>query len=128
MILGIGTDIVEIERVRNAVGRWGDHFLNKVFTPHEIAYCMKRKDPYPCLSARFAAKEAAVKALFYPDGLSGRVSFRDIEIRNEPSGRPFLIINDGVFGEYFVDTVLHVSLSHERTHAAAVVVLERKKS
>lgn len=127
MILGIGTDIVEIERIRKAVGRWGDHFLNKIFTPHEIAYCMKRKDPYPCLSARFAAKEGVIKAVSALDDLPGVLSFRDIEIYNEPSGRPIVRIINPNFDKCLADAVLHLSLSHERGHALAFVVLERKK-
>ncbi len=63
MIRGVGTDIVSVERFRRAGARWGDRFFTRVFTDAELAYCRARKDPYPHLAARFAAKEAVIKAL-----------------------------------------------------------------
>jgi len=63
MIYGIGTDIVEIKRVRDAVERWGKRFLKKIFTENEISYCYKKKDPFLHLAVRFAEKEALIKAI-----------------------------------------------------------------
>ena len=63
MIKGIGIDIVEIDRIRDAVQRWRDKFLEKIFNDSEISYCYKRKSVFQCLAARFAAKEAFIKAL-----------------------------------------------------------------
>lgn len=67
MIVGIGTDIVEISRIKNAVAKWGERFLRKIFTENEISYCYKKKDPFPHLAVRFAAKEAVIKALSTED-------------------------------------------------------------
>lgn len=129
MIVGIGTDIVEIERVRNAAARWGERFLRRVFTDKEIAYCFGKKDPHPHLAARFAAKEALIKAV-------GRaVPFADIEVRNEPSGKPVLSFS-GPAPEssgtqstgVAADVIAHLTLSHERQYAVATVVLERKNN
>lgn len=125
MILGIGTDIVEIGRIKDAVERWGEHFLKKIFTDNEIAYCNEKKDPYPHLAARFAAKEAVIKAS--SSLRSRRLEFSAIEILNEPSGKPFVNINfrDKIFkSEFFI----HLTLTHERNYAIATVVLERKNS
>lgn len=134
MILGVGVDIVEIKRIKNIVEKWGDRFLNKIFTEKEISYCYKRKDPYPHLAARFAAKESFIKAL--PEDREQEnslfvtcYSLRDIEILNEPSGKPFVNINfkDKIFETSFKSKiVVHLTLSHERNYAIATVVLERK--
>jgi holo-[acyl-carrier protein] synthase len=96
MIHGIGTDIVEIYRIKDAVEKWGERFLKKIFTENEIAYCNKKKDPYPHLAVRFAAKEAVIKASSLLR--DKRLAFHDIEILNEPSGKPFIkILNSKPF-------------------------------
>ncbi len=122
MIYGIGTDIIKVERIKDAADRWGERFLRKVFTEDEIAHCLRKKDPYPSLSVRFAAKEALIKAV----GL--RISaFTDIEILNDKHGKPVLKML-GRLEAYFNEHSLcasHVSLSHEREYGIAVVVIER---
>ncbi len=125
MIHGIGTDIVEISRIKDAAEKWGDRFLKRVFTENEIAYCYKKKDPYPHLAVRFAAKEAVIKAS--SSLRSRRLEFSAIEILNEPSGKPFVNINfrDEIFKSEFS---IHLTLTHERSYAIATVVLERKNS
>lgn len=123
MILGIGTDIVEINRIKDAVERWGEHFLNRIFTENEIAYCRKRKDPYPCIAARFAAKEAMIKALSAGDRQMA-LNFKDIEIMNGPDGRPY-INRKGIF---MAEYTIHLTISHERSHAIATVILETSTS
>lgn len=122
MIYGIGIDIVQVARIRAAVGKWGDRFLRRVFTEKEIAYCLGKKDPYPSLSARFAAKEALVKAA----GSRFSSPWTDIEISNDPRGKP-LIHAWGGLGEMFERNSLrvHISLSHEREYSIACVVLEK---
>ncbi len=129
MIIGIGVDIVEIGRIGEAVRRWGDRFLRKIFTEEEIRYCYSKRDPFPSLAARFAAKEAGVKALssLLPEG--AHLSLRDMEVIRAASGRPSLSVISGplsdlLSGEEFS---LHLSLSHERGNAVAMAVLERKK-
>ena len=121
MICGVGTDIVEISRIREAAEKWGDHFLNKVFNDCEVTYCYSKNDPALHLAARFAAKEACIKALSAV--IAGHISMKDIEVRNEPSGRPSIFVSrDGVGLGYIT---LHLSLSHERHYAIATVVAEQ---
>lgn len=122
MIYGIGIDIIKIERMRVAVERWGSRFLKRVFTENEIAYAYSKKDPYPSLSVRFAAKEALIKAI----GSEIPVSLTDIEVMNYGSGRPFIKVN-GNLGAFFDRKSLrtaHLSLSHEREYGVACVVIE----
>lgn len=134
MIAGTGIDIVEISRVKDAVERWGDRFLRRVFTDSELAYCMAKRNPYPHLAARFAAKEAAIKALGEAgigQGQAGRspaitVHAREIEVVNEPSGRPSVHFSEAVFPFDCVvgEVTAHVTISHEKRYAVAAVVLE----
>jgi len=122
VIYGIGTDIVEIGRIRDAVDKWGDRFLKRIYTDNEIAYCYRKKDPFPHLAARFAAKEALFKAS------NIHASFSDIETVNEDSGKPFIHFREDLLTASFKSKSLlvHVTLSHERSHAIATVILERK--
>ncbi|GEA18529.1 holo-ACP synthase [Moorella sp. E306M] len=114
----LGIDIIEIERLERALKRH-PRLMNRLFTPAEQEYCLSRHRPGASLAARFAAKEAVMKALGV--GL-GSCSFRDIEIRREESGRPRVVLY-GRAGELArevgADTVT-VSLSHCRAYAAAV--------
>ncbi|MEW6738781.1 MAG: holo-ACP synthase [Nitrospirota bacterium] len=135
MIYGIGTDIVEIKRVRDAVEKWGERFLKKIFTESEISYCYKKKDPFPHLAVRFAAKEAVIKALSNSEhkaqskehGLKF-ANLKNIEILNQPTGKPFINLL-GNLKTYFQDKfIIHLTLTHERSYAIATVVLERKNS
>jgi holo-[acyl-carrier protein] synthase len=126
MIIGLGTDIVEIQRIADAVERWGDHFLNRIFTAEERSYCMdNKKNPYPHLAARFAAKEAVIKALT-PLRVPGEGSpnLTDIEIVNDVTGRPHIRLH-GPIQHVLASHELHVSLSHEKHYATATVVLAR---
>jgi holo-[acyl-carrier-protein] synthase len=117
MIKGIGIDIVEIDRVRDAVEKSGKRFLNRVFTPREIAYCRRGKDgiKYPELAARFAAKEAYAKAL--GTGLT-KLDWKEIEVLKDPRGKPLLSIKGKKSKK------AHLSLSHSRDYAAAAVYVE----
>ena len=120
MIKGIGIDIVEIDRIRDAVQRWRHKFLEKIFNDSEISYCYKRKSVFQCLAARFAAKEAFIKALSDSEA-GGRVpNLKDIVILNNPSGKPYIT----VCGELPVQYVISLTLSHERHYAVAMVILE----
>jgi holo-[acyl-carrier protein] synthase len=122
MIYGIGIDIVRVQRIQDAVEKWGEKFLLRIYTNDEIAYCYKRKNPYRSLSARFAAKEAFIKAI--SSGIP--LSFSDIEISNNDTGQPLLKLKGTL--DDFVKTKLikkiYLSLSHEHEYAVACVVLE----
>jgi holo-[acyl-carrier protein] synthase len=92
MVIGIGIDIIEIDRIRNSAEKYGDHFLNKIYTKKELDYCLSKKYKYQHLAARFAAKEAVYKAL--STGWNEEVSWHDIEISNEPNGMPIVTLHE----------------------------------
>ena len=121
MALSSGVDLVEIDRIARLVDRWGGRFLEIVYTPEEVAYCGLRA---PQLAARFAAKEATMKAL--GTGRQG-IGWRDIEVVSEPSGRPRLALH-GAARQRAADLgwkAVDLSLTHSRTQALALVVVER---
>lgn len=124
MILGVGTDIIEIKRIQSAVQRHNKKFLNLIFTSAEQSYCYARKDPFPSLAARFAAKEAVAKAL--GTGFVN-ISWLDIEISNNSDGRPYVIFSEKLIRLFNLDisTQLSLSMSHSRDYATAVAVLHR---
>ncbi|WP_047496241.1 holo-ACP synthase [Terriglobus sp. TAA 43] len=124
MIVGTGVDLTEISRIQDSVDRFGDRFLNRIFTPREIAYCMRKKNCAESLAARFAAKEAGAKAL--GTGIARGVSWREIEVTHLRGGRPTLLFH-GRAAERAATmgvTAAHLSLSHGRDLAIAQVVLE----
>lgn len=127
MICGIGIDIARNYRIKSAVMKWQSRFLDRVYTKKEIDYCMGKGEPHNCLAARFAAKEAAIKALgFFYNKSKIPFSFKDIEILADNMGRPFLEFN-GKLGESVKTLPIkttHVSLSHEQEYSVAVVILE----
>ena len=88
MIIGTGIDIVNIDRIERLMARWGDLFLGRVFTKKEIARCQRRARPPECFAIRFAAKEAFLKAIGW--GLRNGVQWTDIEVENDPMGKPTL--------------------------------------
>lgn len=114
-MMQVGVDVIEIARIQEAIGRWGDRFLNRVYTPEELkAY----KKSLPSLAARFAAKEAVMKAL----GASS-LTWTDIEVLSCPDGRPFVHLYGEAqrrAGELGLDN-LAISLSHSREYAIAFV-------
>ena len=123
MICGVGTDIAEIVRMREAVDKWGRKFLKRIFSDKEIAYCYSRRDPFPHLSARFAAKEATVKALscIIRDR---HIYIGDVEVLNESSGRPYIVLGEEIQG-MVGKLILHLTISHERNYALATVIAEQ---
>ena len=125
MIHGIGTDIVEVRRIERILTRWGERFLAKVFARTEIEYCMKKAFPSMHLAARFAAKESFLKSLGI--GLGMGIPLTAIEITNNDSGNPMLAAhgkaNDFLRG--LGVTAVHMSMTHTREHAHALVVLEK---
>jgi len=123
MIYGIGIDIVKIERMKKVVEKWGNRFLERVFTEGEISYCYDKKEPFLSLAVRFAAKEALIKAV----GSIEYVSLRDIEVVNVETGKPLLKVR-GKLGDFFQEQLIknvHLSLSHEHEYGIACVVLEQ---
>lgn len=122
MIYGIGIDIVKIQRMRDASDKWGRKFFEKFLTDSEITYCYGKKDPYPSMSVRFAAKEALIKAV----GSEIHVNLKEVAVMNNERGRPSLIIK-GKLEEFFREEGIdnyYVSLSHEKEYGIASVVLE----
>jgi holo-[acyl-carrier protein] synthase len=124
VIVGVGVDIVEIARIRRVVERWQDRFIRRVFTPDELAYALGRRDPAEHLAARFAAKEAVLKAL--GTGLTMGVRWREMEVRRPRGGRPTLRLTGRMqaLGAARGVRALHVSLSHDGGYALAQVVAE----
>jgi holo-[acyl-carrier protein] synthase len=125
MILGTGIDVIEIERIARSIARYGDHFLKRVYTPGEIAYCQrKRRNAAESFAARFAAKEAAAKAL--GTGIGFGVTWREIEVGREPAGRPLLLLHGRAAEIAGTMGVGHSSLSitHTGSQSMALVILE----
>jgi holo-[acyl-carrier protein] synthase len=124
MILGIGTDIIEVERVKQKVEA-GKGFKEMVFSPTEIAYCESQTFKAENYAARFAAKEAFFKAL--GTGWIGEMAFYEVEILKDDLGKPSLILHGKTkeFAESNGIKKLHVSISHIKTLAQAFVVLEK---
>lgn len=121
MLAGLGVDIIEVARIKKALNRWGERFLKRVFTPQEKRYCMRKAFPEQSLAARFAAKEAVMKAL--GTGLSGGIAWTDVEIVNNPQGKP-----EVKPGRKITDRIgkrkIHISLSHTKEFAVAFAILE----
>jgi holo-[acyl-carrier protein] synthase len=124
MILGVGTDLAEVERIGKSVERFGDRFLTRIYTARERAYAMSKANWAERLAARFAAKEAGMKAI--GTGLSRGVSWQHLEVANEPSGRPTLRLYGAALQVANGMGVkrISVSLSHTKQMAFAVVILE----
>jgi len=121
-VIGIGTDITECLRIARMIERHGELFINRVYTPAEIAYCQSRRQATQHFTGRWAAKEAILKAL--GTGWRRGISWRDVEIRNEPGGKPVVAVRGGVkeVVEQLGIIKLLVSISHCRTHATAYAV------
>jgi holo-[acyl-carrier protein] synthase len=128
MIVGIGLDLVDIARVERLLADRGERATNKLFTPEEARYATSRAHPARHFAARFAAKEAAYKALAGNE-LARGIGWRDLEVlRDDSSGQPRLVLHGRAFeraAELGV-TRVHVTLTHSHETAAAVVVLERE--
>ncbi|MFQ5829834.1 MAG: holo-ACP synthase [Candidatus Methylomirabilia bacterium] len=122
-IKGVGVDLVQISRLRQVVERWRNRFLARVFTEAELQYCFQRRDPIPHLAARFAAKEAALKAL--GTGLRMGIRWRDIEVQRA-KGRPPALVLSGRFktiGEAKGASRGLLSLTHDGDYAVAQAML-----
>ena len=123
-ILGIGIDIIEVERIQKSFEKFGERFLKRILHPGEIKYCLSHRMPAPFLAARFAGKEAISKA--FGTGIGAQLGWQDMEIGRKPSGEPFVILHNA--GQKLLEaragrTVL-ISLSHTQVHATAMAILE----
>ena len=124
MIVGTGIDIAEVDRIRQAIERFGLRFTERVFTTDEIRYCESKANRVERYAARFAAKEAAMKAI--GTGWNRGVTWRDVEVRRSPGQRPTMAFHRRA-GEFFAKlgaTRAHLSLTHTSDFAMAQVILE----
>ncbi|HEY6375714.1 MAG TPA: holo-ACP synthase [Edaphobacter sp.] len=125
MVLGLGTDLIEIARIKETIERHGERFMHKVFTEGEIAYCLSKKiNSAESFAARFAAKEAGAKAL--GTGISRGVSWKELEVRRTAGERPTLHLSGRAAerAEQMGVRTLSLSLTHNRNVAMAVVIAE----
>ena len=125
MIVGTGIDIAEVPRIREVIERHGQRFLQRVFTEGEIQYCESKANRVERYAARFAAKEAGMKAL--GTGWNHGVRWRDIEVARQPGGRPTLLLHGKAaeFAAKLGTTNIALSLTHTSDQAMAQVILER---
>ncbi len=123
MILGLGIDLVEVARMEQAIAR-GERLVQRLFTPAEVAYCRRHKEPARHFAARFAAKEAGMKAI--GTGWSNGVAWKDFEVRLDPRGRPHLFVTGRAaeFARAMGASHSVISLAHDFGLATAVVALE----
>lgn len=114
MISGTGIDIIEVERINQAIERWGDHFLQHVFTEEEIAYAKRYRYPSQHFAGRFAAKEAVLKAF----GKNSHINWKDISILNNEDGKPVCCYRDKNFKKQ-----IFLSISHTPNYAVASAII-----
>jgi len=124
MILGVGIDLVEVERLRSSYEKFGERFINRILCPEEARYCLSHKNPAPYLAARFAAKEAVSKA--FGTGIGASLGWRDMEVGRQESGQPHLILHGAGLDLMRARGAarVHLSLSHTENYASAVAILE----
>lgn len=124
MIVGCGVDMIEIARIAEALDRYGDRFCQRIFRPAEILYCRRKRNAEESFAARFAAKEAAAKAL--GTGIQAGVGWQDIEVLRAASGKPSLAFHGraAAIARQLGAVNAVLSITHTRTHALAYVVLE----
>ena len=118
-ILGTGVDLVEVPRFRQVLRRKGDRFLLRLFTPAELAYARGRKQTLQHLAARFAAKEAVVKALGAPKGLG--LEWHDLEVTRSPDGQPQVLFHRSM--SRWRRMKVHLSLTHTEQYAVATALV-----
>lgn len=126
MICGIGIDLVENDRLANIIAKWGSKFLHRVFSDNEINYCEKHAQASINYGARFAAKESFLKALGI--GLGMGVKLKEIEVVHNREGKPDLILWGEAKAQIEKRSIekIHLSLTHTRNYATAIVLLEKK--
>ena len=125
MIYGVGIDLVENDRIEKIIQKWGEKFLCRVFSDREIEYCGRHAQAHIHYGARFAVKEAFLKAISL--GLGRGVRLQEIEVVNEPSGQPTLMLYGGAqdFYQGAGLTSAYLSITHTKKYASALVLLEK---
>lgn len=132
MIIGIGTDICDISRIEKSIDKYGQRFIDKTFTTHEQDYCESKSGKASYYAKRFAAKEAVAKAL--ATSSSGALSWLDVEVQNDPSGRPKAILYRGAMERLNAKTPdgatahVHLSLSDDYPYAVAYAMIEARET
>ena len=124
MLVGTGIDLIEIERIAHSIERYGDRFLHRIFTDHEIAYCSRKRSSAESFAARFAAKEAGAKAL--GTGISRGVTWNEFQVEREPGGRPTLQLGGraALLATQLGVRTISLSLTHTAALAMASVMME----
>ena len=125
MIYGVGVDIIEIDRIKNSLSRFKNHFEEKVFTVNEINYCRSKAEPSVHFAGRFAIKEAVMKSL--GKGLGQSIDWKDIEVENIESGQPILQVYGKckVLFDQLKLKKIHISISHDKSHAVGQAIAEQ---
>jgi holo-[acyl-carrier protein] synthase len=122
-IIGLGSDLIEIARIQKACERYGDLFLSRIFHPLELKYCLTKKNPYPSLAARFAAKEAVAKA--FQVGIGAHLKWTSVAVLSGEQGQPIILLDE--LGNQLLERVkgtqVLVSLTHTLTLAQAVSII-----
>ena len=121
MVFGVGIDIIEIQRIIKSVERYGDRFLDKVYTTIELEYCLSKFNKFQHLAARFAAKEAVYKAV--TSGWEQGISWQDIEIYNDPFGNPEVKPSGKLKTFLANDKELKISMSHSDNYVTCVAII-----
>jgi holo-[acyl-carrier protein] synthase len=124
MLIGTGVDLIEIERIAQSIERYGDRFLHRIFTDHEIEYCSRKRSSAESFAARFAAKEAGAKAL--GTGISRGVTWNEFQVERQPGGRPTLQLRGraAMLATELGVRNISLSLTHTATLAMASVMME----
>jgi holo-[acyl-carrier protein] synthase len=126
-IVGIGIDLVDCARIESSIARFGDRFLQRIFTEGEIAYAQSMKFPARHFAARFAAKEALSKA--FGTGIGKAMGWRDLDVRKKESGEPYVVLSGGAekMAKECGVTKVWISLSHTDESGMATIILEREE-
>lgn len=124
MVYGIGIDIIEIERIKQSIEKFGKLFLNKIFTATEIEYCKDKPNKYQHYAARFAGKEAIAKALssIAPNGFN----WKDIEIYNKPNGQPEVKLFGSLTKLLTEEKGLKLTMSHSENYVSCFAIIFKK--
>jgi len=132
MIIGVGTDLCDIRRIEKSIEKFGERFKAKIFTKRERDYCESKSGNAAYYAKRFAAKEAVAKAL--AGSRIGSLSWQDVEVANDPSGRPTVVLHKGALKRMKdrlpedYDGHIHLSLTDDWPYAQAFAILEARKS
>ena len=127
-MIGLGTDILDIRRIEKTIDRFGDRFKKRIFTDKEIRKCEERKLKIHCYAKRYAAKEAASKAL--GTGFRKGVFWRDLEVSNLPTGQPTIIFHGGArkqlesMSQSYTKTNINLTITDEYPYAQAIVIID----